>query len=85
MYGTSDDRFLYVQRRRIEHDKWCEGCGIQRDPGSEYVMEWIRKYAGTFRIAWNNSLCCRCRQYHECGLWVATECRRFHPIDDAEK
>lgn len=84
MRKTSDDRFLYVQRRRIEHDKWCEGISLQRDPGTEYVMEWIRNYAGTFRMAWNNSLCRACRRFTECGLDVLTSCDRFDKLHEKE-
>jgi len=75
--GTSDDRFLRVQRRRIDHDKWCEGCGIGCDPGSGYVLNWIKKYAGTYRKAWNNSLCKGCKHYKECGLFVLTRCDQY--------
>jgi len=73
---TSNERFLFVQRRRIEHDKWCEGIRIERDPGTEYVMNWIQNYACNFRLAWNNSLCCQCSHYRECGLNVLKECNR---------
>lgn len=73
---TSDDRFLFVQRRRIEHDKWCEGIRLQRDPGSPYVYNWIENYAATYRDAWNNSLCHMCKNYRECGLLVLLECNK---------
>jgi hypothetical protein len=70
-------RFLYVQRRRIEHDKWCKGCGIKKDPGSAYVMDWIATYAGRFRMAWNQSKCSGCKNYKECGLLVLPKCERY--------
>ncbi|MBN1559704.1 hypothetical protein JW998_05610 [candidate division KSB1 bacterium] len=73
----SNIKFLHVQRRRIEHDKWCEGCSIGRDPGSIYVANWIENYAGLYRMAWNNSLCKGCKHYRECGLQVLPACDRY--------
>ena len=80
MDNSPNDRFLLVQRRRIEHDKWCEGFRINKDPGSSYVMRWIENYAGLYRMAWNNSACKHCKHYAECGIHVATECDRLEPL-----
>ena len=77
MEENKNARFLLVQRRRIEHDKWCKGCGIKQDPGSAYVMDWIKNYAVHFRSAWNNSKCSGCKNYKECGLLVLTACDRY--------
>ncbi len=79
MNDGKNARFLYVQRRRIEYDKWCKGCGIQGDPGPEYVMDWIQNYAGQFRRAWEESKCAGCKNYKECGLQVLVECDRYEP------
>ena len=77
MRKEKNTRFLFVQRKRIEYDKWCEGCGIKKDPGSKYVMDWIKNYAGTFREAWNNSKCSGCKNYKKCGLLVLLECDHY--------
>ena len=77
MEDSKNARFLYVQRRRIEHDKWCKGCGIDQDPGSKYVMEWIKNYAVPFRSAWNNSKCSGCKNYRGFGLLVLPSCDRY--------
>jgi len=77
MCSEADIKFLHVQRRRIEHDKWCEGCSVGHDPGQSYVMKWIEKYAGLYRSAWNNSLCKGCTNYKECGLLVLKKCDRY--------
>ncbi len=74
MSRNSNARFLHVQRRRIEHDKWCEGIRLSRDPGKEFIHRWIQSYAGTFRDAWNHSLCHGCKHYRQCGLLVLREC-----------
>jgi hypothetical protein len=78
--NSSNDRFLIVQRRRIEHDKWCEGIRINCDPGTPYVINWIDNYAGQYRMAWNKSACKECKNYKECGLHVAPECDRSEPL-----
>ena len=70
-------RFLSVQVKRINVDKWCEGCGIEGDPGREYVMHWIENYAGLFRHAWDRSLCRLCQHARECGYHVVKECSQF--------
>lgn len=80
MCSDSDANFLHVQRRRIEHDKWCEGCGIGHDPGSNYVISWINNYAGLYRSAWNKSLCRGCKNAKTCGLFVLTECDNYEEI-----
>lgn len=77
MSSESNDKFLHVQRRRIEHDKWCEGCGVGYDPGAMYVMNWIKNYAGVYRLAWNQSLCQSCKNYRICGMFVRTECSDY--------
>ena len=77
-------RFLHVQVKRIEVDKWCEGCGIERDPGKDYVMNWIKNYAGMFRLAWNNSLCKWCQHAQNCGYHVTKHCAYFEKILKAD-
>ncbi|MBD3377486.1 hypothetical protein GF406_20830, partial [candidate division KSB1 bacterium] len=51
------DKFLKVQVKKIELDKWYEGIRIKRDPGSEFIMKWIQHYAADYRTSWNDSLC----------------------------
>lgn len=77
MSDNKNARFLVVQRKRIEHDKWCRGCGINDDPGPAYVMDWIKNYAVDFREAWDQSKCCGCKHYKQCGLLVLTSCDRY--------
>lgn len=76
--STKNERFFFVQKHRIEHDKWCEGIRIQNDPGKEYIMDWIEKYAGNFRWAWNQSLCSNCQKYQQCGLLVRQQCEAYN-------
>lgn len=66
-----------VQIKKIDIDKWNEGCRIKKDPGQEYVIEWIDSHAASFRDAWNQSLCQMCRNWHLCGYKVAQECGEY--------
>jgi hypothetical protein len=68
-----------VQLKKINIDKWNEGCRIQKDPGQEFVIEWIDKNAAWFRQAWNQSLCQLCQNSHFCGYRVTQECDEFVP------
>ncbi|MCX6567291.1 MAG: hypothetical protein NTW38_12875 [Candidatus Aminicenantes bacterium] len=42
-------RFLEKQRKKIDEEKWIEGTRICRDPGQEFVTNWINKNAEKFR------------------------------------
>lgn len=48
-----------------------------RDPGGEYILQWIDQYAEELRIAWNASKCKNCRKscFHNlkifCEEWSA--------------
>jgi hypothetical protein len=53
--------------RKIEIDKWCEGCAIKTDPGNDYVAEWVKNNAEWFRQAWNKSLCRHCQTWNICA------------------
>lgn len=42
-------KFLQKQKDLIDKAKWIEGERICKDPGSEYVADWIKKNASKFR------------------------------------
>ncbi len=71
--------FIRVQIKRIEVDKWLEGCKIHRDPGRAFVVEWVSRNAKWFREEWNSPKClCRgCRRWDECGYQLRHNCGRF--------
>ncbi|HNR68983.1 MAG TPA: hypothetical protein PKN04_07365 [bacterium] len=78
------DHFMPVQIRKIEIDKWCEGCAIKTDPGNDYVAEWVKNNAEWFRQAWNKSLCRHCQTWNICGHRVLTECNQYQTIQEKE-
>jgi hypothetical protein len=73
------NRFMHVQKRKIEVDKWCEGVGRGCDPGRTYVAEWITSHAEWFRVAWQKSLCRFCGKWQHCGYRVCRQCGSFEP------
>ena len=70
-------RYLIIQKKKIEIDKWCEGCNLSQDPGQEYMMAWIEQNGAWFRQAWERSLCKSCHFSLECGHKVQQKCDNF--------
>jgi len=67
-------KFMLSQKRRIEYEKWLEGCHLKRDPGAEFILNWIRLNAAFFRKAWDDSLCKDCALWEKCGHLVRPTC-----------
>lgn len=44
--------YMHDQINQIEIDKWLEGERICRDPGQQFVREWINKNSLKFRTEW---------------------------------
>jgi len=70
-------RFIESQKHRIEFEKWIEGEKLKKDPGDEYILEWILKNAPDFRKQWEESDCVECIKWRECGYLVKKECDEF--------
>ncbi len=73
----SMSNFMKLQIKKIEIDKWCEGCRIKADPGQEYVIQWIENHGHWFRNAYNNSCCKDCIHWSQCGFKVLDQCEHF--------
>lgn len=65
------DRFIEAERCAIEIAKYLEGCSIHSDPGDEFLVGWIEKFAEEFRRDWPNSKC------KDCIRDCAHECKSF--------
>lgn len=74
-------RFMQVQLTKIQVDKWCAGCGMQRDPGSDYVLDWIAKHAQWFRSEWEHSRCRECSSWRDCGHLLKQDCHTYQKIN----
>ena len=74
-------KYLTVQIKRIEIDKWYEGIRIKNDPGRDYVLSWIEKKSSWFRSAWEESLCAQCARMEQCGYEVLNKCDNYECIN----
>jgi len=77
--------YLKAQKKKIEIDKWCEGCNLTRDPGQEYIISWIFNNAQWFRDSWEKSLCKSCHLSQQCGHNVLQSCGSFRKISAVKK
>ena len=69
--------FMLSQKKRIEQEKWFEGHRTNKDPGSGFVLKWIKLNAANFRKSWNKSLCKTCELCPNCGYKVMSDCADF--------
>ena len=74
------NKFMRIQKKKIEIDKWCEGCSINDDPGQVYILDWIARNGSWFRRAWETSLCKNCIHSDECGFNVLECCDKYKPV-----
>ncbi len=70
-------RFMAIQIKKIEIDKWCEGCRIGVDPGPSYVMNWIESNCNWFRSIYDGSLCKTCKNWQKCGYNLLKSCADY--------
>jgi len=76
-------KFLKSQMDAIEMAKWYRGEEINRDPGHQFILEWIDKNASNFRRDWDKSCCQHCYKWKNCGHMLKVECQNFK-FDDEE-
>ena len=75
-------RFIESEKTKIEIDKWNHGTEIHKDPGDNYVLDWIVKHAPWFRNAWEDSKCKTCIHWKWCGWKVENDCKGY--INDSK-
>ena len=68
---------MRVQKKKIELDKWFEGCRIKDDPGEVFVLTWIASNGAWFRQLWNNSSCKNCMLCENCGHLLMQNCEQY--------
>jgi hypothetical protein len=71
------DKFMKLECNVINYWKWLEGERIGRDPGQEFVMNWIRTSAAEFRLGWDVSNCKNCKHIQKCGYKLKQDCENF--------
>lgn len=52
MTNEQFQQYMKDQIHTIEESKWYEGERIGRDPGQQYVMEWIQSNSIHYRVEW---------------------------------
>lgn len=78
---------MYVQKRKIETDRYDEGTRIGHDPreDNDYDLSWTTKSARGFRLKWEKCLCRSCAKARECGFKLAKECPYHWPVKKISK
>lgn len=70
-------KFLKSEMKKIDEDKWYEGERTCRDPGQEYIIDWINRNAKEWRDGWEKSVCQHCTSWFECGHNLKKDCERY--------
>ena len=70
-------KFLQVETKKIDEDKWYEGLRRNNDPGQDFIIDWINRNAKNWRDEWENSKCQHCKHWKICGHEVRRECKDF--------
>ena len=72
--------YMINQVHKIEIDKWNEGERTDKDPGVDFIVQWIRKNGATFKELWKKSICKSCIHCDECGFEVKEECKKYGQV-----
>lgn len=70
-------KFIDTETKIIEISKWIAGEKLKRDPGEEYVAQWVSDHAEELRDAWNKSKCKTCGK--ECNHNMKIYCEEYIP------
>jgi hypothetical protein len=72
-----DYKRMKAQIKKILVDKWDEGIKRGSDPGEEFMVQWVNKYADEFSAKWEKSKCRTCVAVEDCGFKL-TDCCEFY-------
>lgn len=67
-------KYLHTEMKKIDIDKWYHGEKINKDPGQEYILEWINVNSANWRKSWEESKCQHCSFWMRCGYELKKEC-----------
>lgn len=70
-------KFMEIETRKIDQDKWIEGQKLHKDPGQDFIIDWIMRNAANWRNEWDQSKCKDCVNWKMCGHLVLQECSAF--------
>lgn len=70
-------KFIQVEIRKIDEDKFFKGIEIKQDPGNDFILDWIKRNGENWRNEWNLSKCQHCKHWKVCGHLVKQDCIDF--------
>lgn len=70
-------KFMDTETKIIEMSKWFAGEKMGKDPGEDYVIQWINSYGEEFRTAWGLSKCKKCKK--NCFYNLKVFCEAYEP------
>lgn len=83
------EKYIKAEIKNIDVDKFFEGIKLQRDPGAEYVENWVMAHSKKFRDKWTESVCSKCSNWNciiehsrICCLQMLKTCDGFRKEDD---
>lgn len=77
-------KFLKFEKQYIDDAKYYQGLKSKKDPGDDYIMDWISTSGQEFRDKWNNSSCKNCVKIDECGHNLKQKCDNCITINKCE-
>jgi len=69
--------FMNAEKICIEKDKWFKGIQIHKDPGDDFIFDWVQYNSQEFRDKWELSQCKHCVSAFCCGHYLKTKCNNF--------
>jgi len=70
-------KFIEIEMKKIDLDKYFQGIKIHKDPGQDYVMQWIDNNSANFRKKWEESDCKSCSHWKKCGINMCKDCQLY--------
>jgi hypothetical protein len=72
--------FIKAEVHYLDDAKYLEGINIHKDPGNEFVMNWIATSSKSFREKWDMSACKNCCHGGICGDRLKSNCNDFEEL-----
>ena len=69
------NNFVKAEVQAIQIAKWLEGERLNKDPGDDFIPQWIQKHAKEFRQKWKESKCQYCSK--KCRYKNISKCSNF--------
>jgi len=74
------NNFINAEVKAIEIAKWLAGERMKKDPGNDFVSQWIQNKAKKYRQKWKESKCQYC-SIEKCRYKNTSKCSKFKPVN----